>query len=379
MPKPRVLLFTDWFYPGFMAGGTIQASFNLINAMKGLADFSVVTRDADYTGTAPYPGVKSDKWNILTNGMRVFYFSKARLTYSGLTGLIGEESFDIAYLNGLYSPRLTLMPLFILRKLSKKTILAPRGMLAPSAIAIKSWKKKPYLLWMKNSRLVRSARFHAASALEKTHIAEVFGKGADTRVAPDLPESMELPPLQEKPKEPGSLRLVSIARISPEKNLFYALGLLAKIQGRIGFDIFGPVYDKAYWDKCRALIARLPDRIQCRYHGPLAKEELPARLGQAHFLFLPSRGESFGHAILEALSRGVPVIISDQTPWRDLERDKAGSDIPLERQGVFARFLNEAVAMDAAGYKIWARGARARADAFIKNPDLLRRSVELFG
>ena len=133
--------FTDWFYPGFKAGGTIQSAFNLVHGLSGRHDFSVVTRDTDYTGAAPYEGIKSDVWIVRPNGMRVFYFSSAKLTYANLSALVKSERFDVAYINGMYSPRLSIFPLLILSRLGKKAILAPRGMLAPSSIAIKGWKE----------------------------------------------------------------------------------------------------------------------------------------------------------------------------------------------------------------------------------------------
>src|SRR5580658_2756649 len=175
MPKKKVLLFTDWFYPGFMAGGPIQSSYNLITHLNEYYDFSVVTRDTDYTDDVPYRDIKSDEWNILPNGMRVYYFSSNNLSYPTMSKLIKSEDFDIAYLNSMYSPRFTIMPMFILNKMNKHVIIAPRGMLAPTAIAIKSWKKKPFLLWISNSKMIKNMRFHAASDHEAEHIKQVFG------------------------------------------------------------------------------------------------------------------------------------------------------------------------------------------------------------
>src|SRR6202167_5006185 len=102
MAKKKILLFSDWFYPGFMAGGPIQSSFNLINHLKDYYDFSVVTRGTDYTDTIPYKGLKSDTWTILPNGMRVYYFSTKNLSNLNMTKLIESEDFDVAYLNSMY-------------------------------------------------------------------------------------------------------------------------------------------------------------------------------------------------------------------------------------------------------------------------------------
>jgi len=378
MAKKKILLFSDWFYPGFMAGGPIQSSFNLINHLREYYDFSVVTRDTDYTDTVPYKGIKSDTWTTLPNGMRVYYFSAANLGYPAMDKLIQSEEFDIAYLNSMYSPRFTIMPLFILNKLKKKVILAPRGMLAPSAIAIKSWKKRPFLLWIKNSSLIKNMHFHAASEQEAGHIQNVFGKKVDIRMAPNLPGKMELPAFVAKRKDAGMVHLISVARVSPEKNLHYALEVLQKVKGKVKFDIFGPIYDYAYWEKCKAILNKLPDNIQAEHFGPIAKDEIPNALKDVHFLFMPTQGENFGHTILEAMMCGCPAIISDQTPWRGLEANKAGFDLPLNDQQKFVNAIEQVIAMDSATFKEWSEGTRTTATNFINNPALLQQSIHIF-
>jgi glycosyltransferase involved in cell wall biosynthesis len=378
MPKKKILLFSDWFHPGFMAGGPIQSSFNLINHLKDYYDFSVITRDTDYTDTIPYKGIKSDTWNILPNGMRVYYFSEKNLSYPNMSKLIESEEFDLAYLNSMYSPRFTIMPLFILNKLGKKVVLAPRGMLAPSAIAIKSWKKRPFLLWIRNSKMIKNMWFHAASAHEAEHIRQVFGKKVEIRTAPNLPGKMELPVPVEKRKEVGSVNLMNVARVSPEKNLHYALEVLHNVKGKVKFEIYGPVYDYAYWEKCKTILAKLPTNIEVEYMGPISKESIPNAMKDVHFLLMPTLGENFGHTILEAMVSGCPPIISDQTPWIGLEVLKAGFDIPLEEQKRFEEVLNRVVSMDSEEFKVWSEGTRAYAFNFINNPKLLEQSVNVF-
>jgi glycosyltransferase involved in cell wall biosynthesis len=378
MTKKKILLFSDWFYPGFMAGGPIQSSYNLVTHLKNHYDFSIITRDTDYTDSVPYNDIKSDSWNILPNGMRVYYFSEKNLSYPNMSKLIQSEEFDVAYLNSMYSPRFTIMPLFILHKLEKGIILAPRGMLAPTAIAIKGWKKKPFLLWIKNSKVIKNIKFHAASAHEAEHIRQVFGKKVEVILAPNLPGKMEIPLSGDKRKDPGTVHLINIARISPEKNLHYALETLMVLKGRVKFDIYGPVYDYAYWEKCKELLAKLPPNIEAEYFGPIGKESIPLAMKNAHFLFLPTQGENFGHTILEAMICGCPPIISDGTPWIGLEALKAGFDIPLDKPGQFIETLEMIISMDNVQFTEWSESTKAFASKFINNPNLLEQSINIF-
>jgi glycosyltransferase involved in cell wall biosynthesis len=50
--------------------------------------------------------------------------------------------------------------------------------------------------------------------------------------------------------------------------------------------------------------------------------------------------------IAEALAVGTPVLTSTMTPWRDLESQGLGWDLPLEDPSAFARCLEQLAEMD---------------------------------
>ena len=51
------------------------------------------------------------------------------------------------------------------------------------------------------------------------------------------------------------------------KNLLYALEVLDEIDIKINFDIWGPISDKDYWEKCQEKISNLPENIMVKYMG----------------------------------------------------------------------------------------------------------------
>ena len=85
-----------------------------------------------------------------------------------------------------------------------------------------------------------------------------------------------------------------------------------------------------YRDK---LIAGLPSNVRVAYGGVVAPDEVTAVLRRHHLFFLPTHSENFGHVIVEALAAGRPALVSDRTPWTDLEA--AGAFSPGERVVVF--------------------------------------------
>ncbi len=58
----KLLIITDWFAPGYKAGGPIQSCVNLCAALTSNYDFYVLTTDTDHGETKPYPGIEPDKW-----------------------------------------------------------------------------------------------------------------------------------------------------------------------------------------------------------------------------------------------------------------------------------------------------------------------------
>jgi glycosyltransferase involved in cell wall biosynthesis len=161
-----------------------------------------------------------------------------------------------------------------------------------------------------------------------------FQKHANFIVAQNVPKQ----PWQEKLEipigNPNPLRLVFLSLITEKKNLHLVLEALKIIEFPVVFDIYGPVKDSQYWNHCLQLISEQPLNVKCEYHGAVKSERSQEIFSQYHALVLPSKGENFGHAIYECLSVGRPVIIGKNTPWKDVENDKAGWLVELDSQDV---------------------------------------------
>ncbi|EPZ59913.1 glycosyl transferases group 1 family protein [[Clostridium] sordellii ATCC 9714] len=75
--------------------------------------------------------------------------------------------------------------------------------------------------------------------------------------------------------------------------------------------------------------------------GSVETEEVVNVLKQHHVFLFPTFGENYGHVIQEALSAGCPVILSDQTPWQDLEKNGAGYVFPIDDDEKFVLALEK--------------------------------------
>ena len=164
------------------------------------------------------------------------------------------------------------------------------------------------------------------------------------------------------------------------KNLDGALKLLHGLPGQVGFDIYGPreVNDADYWDEVREIMANLSSNIRVEYHGHIKYEDVPGTLSKYHLFLLPTLGENYGHVIIEALLAGCPILISDRTPWRDLEKAGVGWDLPLEEPERFRQVLQKCIEMGPEEYGSLSARAEAYGVQRCKDPEIIARNRMLF-
>lgn len=360
----RVLVLVNYFLPGYKAGGAMRTIVNVVEQLGQEIDFSIITRDRDLGDTVPYPDVAVDTWCKVGNA-RVFYTSPSQQSIACLARLIRATPHDVLYLNSIFDSVFTLRPLLARRfRLlpDAPLVLAPRGELSAGALELKWWKKALYLLLTRAAGLYRGLRWQASSDYEAAEIRhEMDARTGAITVAPDLSGALPVASIAKAqvPRTPGQpLRVCFLSRISPKKNLDFALRVLGEIATPLQFDIFGPRSDETYWESCEALIRRVNKSVVVRYMGSVEHDRVLETIGGYDLFFLPTRGENFGHVILESMMAGTPVLISDTTPWRDLERLGVGWDLPLSRPEAFTKAILSAATIGPAEYANWRNRVR---------------------
>jgi glycosyltransferase involved in cell wall biosynthesis len=374
MNSKKVCITIDWYLPGTNSGGPVRSITNLVESLSEV-DFYIITRNTDYCSSEPYQEIKSDSWNQRSSNESVYYFSHDSLSKSNLKKVIFELCPDCLYINGIYSKLFSIWPLQIVRKLEIKTIVASRGMLSEHALKVKPFKKQLFLAFMRWSKAYADVHFHATSIVEESDVNKRTGKNLGVTFIPNLSRQSKQ---NNQPicKNQGQLKLISIGRIAPEKGIIDGIRSLQFVKGIIQFDIYGSIYDQDYWMKCKAVINELPEEIEVIYHGACPSDQVAEKLSQAHVLLLPSKGENYGHSIVESLSQGRPVIISENTPWKNLESSKAGFDVEEERLSKAIQFFVDA---DQKIYDEWLLGAFNYFNSNIQNQtsDYKKKYIEL--
>ena len=381
--KQRVFVIVEYYLPGYKAGGAIRSVANLVEGLSDQFDFWILTRDRDAADAEAYGGVKIDDWNDVGRA-KVFYASPRSLSRTNILRLIKELNPSVYYLNSFFS-YLTIKLLFSRRMgLLPKTpvILAPRGEFSPGALRLKKTKKHLYIALASRMGLYDDINWQLASTQEEAEVCAGWGQKIRLHIAPDLPQlNVEIgngSGNDELTKQKGQVKLAFLSRITRKKNLAWALSMLNSLSGDIEFDIYGPPEDRKYFRECEQRISELPQNVRSRFLGPIPNREVRSVLQNYHFFFFPTLGESFGHAIFDALAVGCPVIVSNTTPWQELSGKGAGWSLPLEAHDSWRQVLQDCINMDQTQYSSMSHRAREYAQDFIRTSDLLQLTRELF-
>jgi len=382
--RPEILIIIGHYLPGFRAGGPIRTVSNMVHWMGDEFRFKILTSDHDLGKDTPYPNIPTGEWQPVGKAS-VRYLAADEQGLGSLRHLLNHTSYDLLYLDGTFAP-MTLKAL-LLRKTRqiphKPLIVVPRGHLHTSALNIKSTKKQLFLRMARLTRFYDDTFWHASTDAEREHIQRELNPRdlSAIWILPNFPTPLDTNenPVAHKPiKRPGELRVVYLSRIAKVKNLDFILNSLSEVQGKIQFDIFGPLEDEDYWHVCQTSINELPAHVTVRYHGEVSSDQVPHILAQYHLFVLPTLGENFGHVVLEALCAGCPVLISDQTPWSKVNEAGAGWALPLDQPARFVDALRTMVALDDAEFNAMVERVHAFGKAYVENPALVDQMQRFF-
>ncbi len=380
--QKKILIIYEFFYPAFKAGGIIRSLENIISKLGNEYDFYVVTGGYDLGEKFPLMNIKLNEWNtvqIEQSNAKVWYDDKKNSSPSKWKEIIKTVNPDIVYINGFMHLQFLLYPLIALQSFKNiKTIIAPRGMLQKGAINVKPLKKFLYLEFIKLAGLTKNMQWHFTSEAEAVE-AQKLGWGINNATV--------IPNLFHKPvstpaflyKEGGIIKLVYASIITPKKNLFYLLETLVLCTQQIELNIYGVIKEKAYWEDCKRLISQMPSHIKVQYLGNYHSSDVTDIFVQHHAMILLSKAENFGHAIVESLSVGRPVITSEFTSWDHLEAQKAGWNISIDDKLVTASAIDQIAKMDNYVFESFYSGALQLANNQYVAKDYVAAYKKLFG
>ena len=363
------MIICNYYLPGYKGGGSLRTIVNTVERFYDKFDFWIVTRDHD-GDNIPFNDIKINDWNNIGNA-QVYYLSRDKIKISKLRELISEVSPGVIYLNSVFATfSIFVLILRKLRLLSKnlQIILAPEGEISDGALMLKKGKKKSFLRAAKTFGLYNDLLWKTTSEFEKQEAERIKGSGGHIFIAPNLTSRTFLDDYKQllKPKKrAGEAKMVFLSRFVRKKNFNQLFEFLNRVDGQLTIDIYGNLEDENYWNETLQKIEALPKNVSVNYCGSIPHEKVPETLFRYQFFILPTLGENFGHVFVEALAAGCPLVISNRTPWRNLENKRIGWDIELENLSKWLQIVNQCIQLDDETYSNLSSNARMFSESWL--------------
>ncbi len=250
---------------------------------------------------------------VNVDGVNVQYFKRVTKDHSHFSPFLlialwkNSREFDLVHIHAWWN---LVSVLSCLVAVSRKVpvLLSPRGTLSPYSFGNKKVITKSIIHSFIGKYLLRRCNIHTTTTRESEAILRVITPQSITM----LPNFVKLPPeIQPVPNSASNcLRLIFFSRIEEKKGLDILLNALKLISVPYHLTIAG-AGDEKYIDGLKIIAEsnHVADKITwAGFHNDNKFELL-----REHDLFvLPSHDENFGNAVIESLSVGTAVLVSDK-------------------------------------------------------------------
>jgi glycosyltransferase involved in cell wall biosynthesis len=289
----RLFFPANEFYPTVLGGSarTIKQLTRLPFQIEVYTGLKGIKQPAHFAG----------KRASLNNANISYGFSEG-MTWRDVGGVISAlRKCDIIYCNSIFS-RFSIFSIIANLFLRKRLILSPRGELFPNALSSRNRIAKRTLLFCLKPLIRRGI---VSSKDEEKQFLDFFPLASVDIIAN---------PVSTSPKPNRNVRnykILFLGRIAPIKNLE---SLLCHNYRDLGYQlhVYGPV-EKQFQNYFDSLT--FDNSKGCFYGGVLSDDEKWSAIQSSDFLVLPSHSENFGNVVVEAMSQGTPVIISEGVPF----------------------------------------------------------------
>ena len=335
----KVIIFSRYYKPGYKAGGPIRSVENILKIFGKKYNFLLVTGDRDLDQKA-YKNISFNK--ILSKkNCKLLYLSKNRQNITEFRKIISLFNPDAIYLNSFFDFKFSIL-INLINKMffNKKTYISPRGELFKSAIKSKFFKKKTFIFISKLLNLYSNTIFFVNSKFEKKSLKNLSIKNLQIKIYPVFTDNSyrdKKKILKKVNTNLKKMRILFVGRIIENKNLLYCFSILEKLTFKVEFSIIGPIENHEYWAKCENKINQLHKNVTVKFLGAKSPQFISEYMRRSHCLLHPSKFESYGHVILESFSNGLPVLISNETPWFNLKKRRLGANINLSNLSKFLK------------------------------------------
>jgi glycosyltransferase involved in cell wall biosynthesis len=315
----KILQINASYKPAYLYGGPTMSVSKLSEELVAAGYHTEV-----YTTTANGPDELPVTLNkpVVVDGVTVTYFNRITKDHSHFSpGLLkavwkNVKKFDIIHISAWWNTVSVLSCcLAILRGVP--VIISPRGMLSNYSFNNRNSLFKTLIHTLLGKKLLTKCGIHVTSQYEEVAIRAIIKPS----FIADIPNFIELGKINTKDDKDvnGDLKLLFLSRIEEKKGLDILLNALANVKTPFHLTITGSG-DEIYINKLKQITQQHNLTENITWAG-FQKQNKFNLLQQHHLLVLPSHDENFGNVVIESLSVGTAVLISNKVGLADYVQD----------------------------------------------------------
>ncbi|MDB4926982.1 XrtY-associated glycosyltransferase XYAG1 [Mucilaginibacter sp.] len=311
----KILQINASYKPAYIYGGPTMSVAKLSEQLVN-ADCVVEVFTTTANGTTELSVQPNNK--TLVEGVEVTYFKRlskdhTHFSPSLLIRLWKEvPGFDLVHIHAWWNLVSVFSALIALIK-KKPVLISPRGTLSSYSFKNKNGFVKNLMHNLLGKGLLNRSYIHATSGAEQKALAAII----KPKMMFDVPNFVKIPPLLTRHSELNKpiLKLLFLSRIEEKKGLDILLNALPALRIPYHLTIAGDG-DENYIDLLKNIARYNLSSLNITWIG-FQNETKFDILRNHHLLILPSYDENFGNVVIESLSVGTPVLISEHVGLAD--------------------------------------------------------------
>lgn len=348
--KLNIIHVTPAYKPAFVYGGPTQSISKLCEILVDQSETSEETLTLKLnievlTTTANGENelnVQSNK-QMLVDNVDVTYFKRWSKDHSHFSPTLllylrkiirkakKDNSKTVIHIHAWWN-LVSLLSCVVAKWYNIPVVISPRGMLSKHTFTHGSFTLKAIIHKLLGKKLLENCTLHATSGKEKDDILSVIAHD-NINVIPNithLPKNANQPPIAIH----STFRLLFLSRINPIKGLDLFFESLALLEINWTLTVVGSG-NAAYIETLKQLAEKLNIDKKIIWLGQINNLEKFEIIRNNDLTILLSQSESFANIVIESLSVGTPVLISDQVGLADYVIQKnLGWICPLHTQDI---------------------------------------------
>lgn len=337
----KILFITPSYKPAFTYGGTITAISKLAEGLvKAGHEISIYTTTAN--GNCELE-VETQK-EIKINGVRVFYFDRITKDHTHISPTLWKflyktiNEFDVIHLHSWWNP-LIIGCALICKQKHINYFLSPHGMYCEYVLKKRNALKKKLIHNLIGKNVLKNARILATSEMEWRESKQLIPHCTGTIIS----NLVELPKKEYLRKKNEKFTIGFLSRIHDKKGLDILIRSLSEVNFPFELQVAGDG-EKRYIQYLQDLADNCGIANNIKWLGWKNGDEKFEFLSQIDLFALTSHNENFAVVVIEALSVGTPVLISEYVGLSDFVREFNLGWITRLYQDEITKNLNQAFA-----------------------------------